>query len=305
MAKKQTTIADAVEETTAPAEETKDVQVIDQQKDVVPATESFDENSALDAYEDDDENQTIPNLIVVQKTHDDYSDHMGSLFSPELDLPFEKMRCSVLVRWDSRVMFPEKFKADNDPLCRSLDGKHPATDIVDSEGNKIVPLGPSCGWNKATLHHDCPYANWSDNEPPRCKEVVNLVVLDLESDMPFRISFSSTSLKPFKEFSKKLGYRKMALTSKRKREGLPKSRDFMFEFILAVNPEARKGDGGSSNLPMFTDIKEVEGDNIEHNSIWANGVIPYVEMMRTERPQIEAGTAPTGEIAGEVDDFAG
>lgn len=285
-----------------------------------------------DEYEGEDDNDSIPTLIIVQKTHDDLiaAGHAGKLYCPEMDMAFDKMNVTLLLRYSTRVMWPEDYNSDNDPLCRSKDSISPAGDIQDAEGNVIPACGESCDWDKATLgkkgvwpKHICSYANWGGTKdkptPPPCKEVVNLILLNTELEIPFLFSLSSTGLAPFKtELTKPMGYRKMSLTAKRRKLGLGKAMNFMFTFDLEINPKDRESTKGKSKLPLFSNIQDIvdvvdgpegrEGavitsasEIIETNFNWKEGLKGYVEMMRNAAPE-QGGDGGDGENTDDESD---
>jgi len=287
--------------------------------DLVPVDDYED-----DEYEGEDDNNSIPTLIIVQKTHDDLiaAGHLGKLYCPEMDMAFDKMNVTLLLRYSTRVMWPEDYNSDNEPLCRSKDALSPAGDIQDEDGNVIPACGESCDWDKATLgkkgvwpKHICHYANWGGTKdkptPPPCKEVVNLILLNTDLEIPFLFSLSSTALAPFKtELTKPLGYRKMSLTAKRRKLGLGKALNFMFSFDLEINPKDRESTKGKSKLPLFSNIQDIvdlvdddgnvvtpANEIIQTNFDWKEGLKGYVEMMRNATP-VQGGGDESGDGSG-------
>ncbi len=92
----------------------------------------------------------------------------------------------------SRVLWPAKFKADNEPRCLSDDGQVPFT----GNGGRIVTdpqKGPCdvCAWT----------AFQPDGTPPECKRQRNFLVLILDSMEPAILTMQSTALKAAKHFT--------------------------------------------------------------------------------------------------------
>jgi len=272
-----------------------------------------------DDYEGDEEGeQSIPKLIIVQKSHDELvaAGHLGNLYSPDMSQAFDKLNVVMLIKWSSRVLWPDKFNKENEPICRSRDGKVPAGDILDESGKVLAPMSQSCDWDKATLgkrgvfpSHVCPYANWTGTKensiPPACTEVINLILLDLETEIPFHFCLSSTTLTPFRnDLTKPMGYRKMSLTAKRKKKGLGKALNCMFSFSLSIDPTDRQGGSGSSKLPLFENIVELDDNMIETCLRWREGLVPFADMMKSAAPVNDAFSEQQSDISDDDDDFS-
>ena len=143
----------------------------------------------------------IPRLTITQPSTPDIDTANQGKFCINITGDFhDNMRVAMIKLSKSRILFPEKYKRDNEPLCRSHDFKVPANDIpgatpmCDTCG--LLPLAPG----EKNAKHKCAYANWgADNEPPRCQEVWNSLIVDLESYMPMWFSLKSTALKPFRK----------------------------------------------------------------------------------------------------------
>jgi len=90
----------------------------------------------------------------------------------------------------SRVMWPDKFKIGNQPLCKSNDGLAP----VERDPEK-TPYGAldETGLRTCT---GCEMAEWIENgqeriKPP-CAVVLNLLLLDIETEMPGVLALART-----------------------------------------------------------------------------------------------------------------
>lgn len=86
----------------------------------------------------------------------------------------------------TRVMWPRKFDADNDPECLSNDGDFPAepSDMRKMTNPQIGPCS-ECGWAQFG----------EDSEAPRCKKQRNFLVWLVEQGGPAILTMQSTGLK--------------------------------------------------------------------------------------------------------------
>jgi hypothetical protein len=143
----------------------------------------------------------IPRLSITQPTTPDIDAAQVGKFCINVSGDFhDKMRVAAIKLTKSRILFPEKYKRDNDPLCRSHNFTTPADDIPTS-----APMCDTCqlipGDKKK---HFCEYANWGVNakgkpEPPKCQETWNLLIVDINTYLPCWFSVKSTSLKPVRK----------------------------------------------------------------------------------------------------------
>jgi hypothetical protein len=147
----------------------------------------------------------IPRLSITQPTTPDIAAENQGKFHVNITGDFQEAMSAVMIKLSkSRILFPEKYKRDNVPLCRSHDFKVPANDIPEAK-----PMAESCGLlplvpGEKKAKHICPYANWTADEknkpvPPRCQEVWNSLIVDLDSYLPMWFSLKSTALKPFRK----------------------------------------------------------------------------------------------------------
>jgi hypothetical protein len=246
--KKQAEIMDAVE-----PEET-DIVVAPDSGSAVALPESQDAFLQDSAAEDDD--STIPILKLIQK-----DEHAGEFYCEDMDLAFpDGMKVVLLKMQNSCILWPEKYSKDSEPLCKSDDGISPSEGI-----ESPMCAEPECCkavFNKQTRHMEkpCEYGNWAEDTPPRCKDTINLLLLEVgeESYIPYWYSVKSTALSPFKKFRKTMGLRKRALTAKRKRAGMAPAHSCMFTFKLST--ELKQNDAGDAYIPVFSDIEEIDTD---------------------------------------------
>ena len=96
---------------------------------------------------------------------------------------------------------------EEDPVCRSSDGLNPSDD-VESPVNKV------CGTKDAGKRFEpvCPNAQWKEkSERPACDEVINLLCINRDDDVPFFISLHGMQLKPVRAYLSAIGLRKRSL----------------------------------------------------------------------------------------------
>ena len=186
----------------------------------------------------------IPRLSITQPTTPDIDAAQVGKFCVNITGDYQdNMRVAIIKLGKSRILFPEKYKRDNDPLCRSHDFIKPANDIQGAE-----PMAASCGLIPGDKKkHVCEYANWgADNTPPRCQETWNLLIVDLESYMPMWFSVKSTGLKPLRKIVSAIS---MISTAKR----LP-----MWKMGFDMALEKTTNDSGTFYSPVFSGLTPLE-----------------------------------------------
>ncbi len=99
--------------------------------------------------------------------------------------------------WKGRVLWTENHQGG--PCCRSADNSVP--DPVFWMDRRGEPPSRVCGrmidgrWRAA-----CPFARWSQEAPPECREYYELLFLDPDDRLPYLIGFQGTAVKPFRRF---------------------------------------------------------------------------------------------------------
>ena len=241
----------------------------------------------------------IPVLKIEQGT-----EHPGELFSPDMGQYWDELTLALLKETKSRVLWPEDFDKENMPLCRSHNGVTPAGDIPEdpeSEEEDIVFLP-----TMADTCEECEYARWNKNKkgktkPPRCQDVRNLLVLDMESNVPFFYSVYSIALSPYnKQLRKPLALRKMALGAKRAKAGLAPAHISMFMFTLKTELDVRSS--GSAYKPVFSDIAELDEDLKEFTGSVAMQLRKFTIRDTKDGVSGPENATPEG-VASEDDDF--
>lgn len=191
----------------------------------------------------------IPRLTITQPTTPEIlPEQVGKLCVNVTGDFQDTMRVSIVKLGKSRILFPEKYKRDNDPLCRSHDFFTPADDI---EGAK--PMAESCGLKDGSKIHICSYANWgAGNEPPRCQETWNLLIVDIDAYMPMWFSVKSTGLKPLRKIVSAI-----SMISNAKR--VP-----MWGMGLTLTLEKITNDSGTFYSPVFSGLSILDESDTEN-----------------------------------------
>lgn len=111
----------------------------------------------------------------------------------------------------TRVMWPDTYSSENDPLCASDDGKFP-TDASDTRVLTDPQPGPCA---------ECAFSAFGDNgTAPACKMQRNFLVFLVDQQEPAILTLQSSSIKAAKQ-----------LTALAKAQGLKKSITFATRFV--------------------------------------------------------------------------
>jgi len=232
------------------------------------ADEPFDDGLGDVTQED----LIIPRLRVGQKQSE--GDVEGKLFIDVTGDAVEEMTLVILKMHKSRILFPEDFNLENDPLCKSDDSKVPnnAEDV-------FTPMSDTCA--------DCEYAKWTKNDagkskPPRCNESWDFLVLDYNTFMPCWFSLKSTALKPARKIVSML----------KLRGTVKKIPAWGFKFTASVSMITSPA--GNSYVPVFSSLDELEADDFEQMTLIHNQLSGEQANFEDEKP--------VGQKAEEVDD---
>ena len=125
----------------------------------------------------------------------------------------------------TRVMWPETFATTNDPQCASDNGDYPAQS---TDTRSLTNPQPG-------LCADCPFSQFTDESPPRCKLQRNFLVMVLDGDTsePAIFTTQSTGLKSARQ-----------LTTLAKTQGLKRSTRLITQHI--------KDERGGWYVPAFS-----------------------------------------------------
>ncbi len=144
-----------------------------------------------------------------------------------------------------RVMFPpDKDDFTLKPLCRSNDGIVPSQYVE-------TPQASSCG--------SCRYSKWGKvngkSIRPDCSETYTMFVIVKESELPRRVKFKGTGIKPLKEFMERIETDRMRLKAKEGRK------PNLFEYVFTLSSQEIIGKSGKYFIPMFTGVGRVSDPN--------------------------------------------
>jgi len=235
----------------------------------------------------------IPRLTITQPTTPDIDAANQGKFCVNITGDFtDKMTVAMIKLNKSRILFPEKYKRDNDPLCRSHDFRTPASDIPNA-----TPMCDSCGTlplapGEKKAKHKCPYANWTSDEkgkpvPPRCQEVWNSLIVDLESYMPMFFSLKSTALKPFRKIVSAI-----SMISQAKK--IP-----MWSMSFDMSLEKTVNDSGTFYVPSFAGLIALAKDDAD-NMTAIRAQLAGVDMRDSTEPIMDDAPAP---VQQEMEEF--
>jgi hypothetical protein len=174
----------------------------------------------------------IPRYKIVQPTSKEGTPGVfkNNLTNEERD----KINLVVLAATKGRVCWGEHI--EEDPVCRSSDGLVPSEEVE-------RPIDRACGTkeNGKRFEPVCPNAIWRGNiQRPACDEVINLLCISLDDQVPFFISLHGMQLKPVRAFLSAIGLRKKSL----------------YEFQAAMSLKERSNGKGKFFVVQFGEIKE-------------------------------------------------
>lgn len=198
----------------------------------------------------------IPRLSITQPTTPDIDAAMVGKFAVNVTGDFhDTMRVVIIKFTKGRILFPEKYNRENDPLCRSHDFMVPADDIKDA-----VPMCDTCGLIPGDpKNHVCPYANWGVEKgkavAPRCQEVWNLLVVDIDNYMPMWFSIKSTALRPARKMISAIS---MISTAKK----IP-----MWGMQFAMGLVKETNDSGTFYTPTFSNLSPLQPADAENMAL--------------------------------------
>jgi hypothetical protein len=149
----------------------------------------------------------IPRYKIVQPTSKEGTP--GVFKNNQTNAERDKISVVVLAATKGRVCWGENI--EDDPVCRSSNGLQPSEEVEN-------PVNPVCGTkeNGKRFEPVCPNAIWQDhNQRPVCDEVINLLCLSRDDQVPFFISLHGCSSNRFGLFCQRLGCGRRASTNSR------------------------------------------------------------------------------------------
>lgn len=230
----------------------------------------------------------LPRLRIDKNTGEfvhDYGDR-----TPELQ--------AVLIKAHdpSRMLWPEKFKVGNQPLCKSNNAMWPVErdpqrnlfGATDEQGLR------TCG--------GCPLAEWVEQDgeryKPRCALVLNLLLIDLETEMPGVLSLARTRFRTGENLASF-----WAMTNFRHAVTLT-TYPYSGESGTWYMVEFKRGPkfGREQSQALYSLYQQVQGWNLaavaselSQQDIEENGLKPdHPEMSREERVEVMRGPREAG-----------
>jgi len=216
------------------------------------------EQDDFDAWmeEDEDDSEVEPLYLSIGQK----GKQAGLLVCDQAEEEYSSLTVALIRQHDTCKCYPVKFSKDNPLLCCSNDGINPSCED---------PLcGPDAGENpclgvwkkidgKNVKTKPCEYGNWNGNEPPRCQEGRQNLVIEVgnETYMPYWLEIKSIGLKPLRGLENKLKISTKTSVVKRKKQGLGKAKKCMFVFDISSVEDVR--DSGSSYQAAFNHVTPV------------------------------------------------
>jgi len=141
---------------------------------IVPGTETLERSDMV-----------LPRLRLVQSQSTFTEADPGLLYN-SLTGEAKPQVCAVMLKvGKARVMWPENFARDQDPLCASNDAVVPREEFVGAYSERC---------------ETCPMAEWQDNAPPPCSFGYTYLIADRDADdLPAILTATRTSLKAAKQ----------------------------------------------------------------------------------------------------------
>ena len=140
---------------------------------VVPGTEALERSDMV-----------LPRLRLVQSQSTFTEADPGLLYNSLTGEAKPQVRAVVLKVGKARVMWPEAFQRDQDPLCASNDAVVPREEFIGAYAERCEA---------------CPMAEWQEDAPPPCSFGYTYLVADRDADdLPAILTATRTSLKPAK-----------------------------------------------------------------------------------------------------------
>lgn len=187
----------------------------------------------------DREDQMLPRVRLAQNTSRIEKANPGEFHNSLTGIVRKELTFVVLRVGKGRVMWPENYQAEQDPLCASDDGRKPREE---HEGKYDALQG--CA--------KCPMSQWAeDHTPPACSLAYNYLCVDTSDGMPFLASLSRTSAKAAKQLNTLFGIHTITHAIKATTEKVTKDQGVWFEWRIS---DAGKVDNPAAFLQMARNL---------------------------------------------------
>ena len=184
----------------------------------------------------DKDDLVIPRLKIIQTTA---KEGTPGKFGLNLTMEeFDTVDATLLKVTKGRVMF-DKEDLTLPPLCGSQDRIVPA-DYFTDEADGTVPMSDVCD--------GCVQAQWDGNTPPPCSETYTMLMLDVNTFIPFFLQLKGTAIRPSKSLITAIFLQ--SNTPKLKKAGAM-SCDFTTHMAL----QKKSNKQGTFYVPVFSKVK--------------------------------------------------
>lgn len=182
----------------------------------------------------------IPRYKIVQPTSKEGTPGVfkNNLTNEEKD----RINVVVLAASKGRVCWGENI--EEDPVCRSSDGLMPSEEVE-------RPINPVCGTkeNGKRFEPVCPNAVWQDNnQRPACDEVINLLCVNRDDQVPFFISLHGMQLKPVRAYLSAIGLRRKSLHEFQTTLTLKETTNHKGKFFVVQFGEIKESEAGEKEV---------------------------------------------------------
>lgn len=157
----------------------------------------------------------------------------GQFYNTVTKTAVDKLVVNLLVMGKSRVMWPDKFKRGDEPLCRSIDN------IKSFDGTKSCAKCPYADWDKAKLE---------GKNKPDCTMSYSWLCLDRTTKAPFRITAGGMSAGPTKDFIN-------VLAPECKKYGLG-----IFVYIVEITSKQEENENGVFYTMQYKKLDAIHGE---------------------------------------------
>lgn len=206
--------------------------------------------------EDEDDSEVEPLFLSIGQK----GKEAELLICDQAEEEYSSLTVALIRQHNICKCYPAKFSKDNPLLCCSNDGINPSCEdpLCGPDAGENPCLGT---WKKVDGKNvktkPCEYGNWNGNEPPRCQEGRQNLIIEVgnETYMPYWLEIKSIGLKPLRGLESKLKISVKTSVVKRKKQGLGKAKKCMFVFDVTAVEDVR--DAGSSYQAAFTHVTSV------------------------------------------------
>ena len=175
----------------------------------------------------------IPRVKIIQPTSKKGT--AGKLMVNLTGEEFAEILILPIKVTQGRVFWEEGGDSEK-PICRSPDGHRPDPRIEEPQ-NEICIARKELSGGRVFTKIVCPRAVWGpDGSAPECRQVFNLLCLDLEQELPFWISVSGASITPLRNFLSVINIRRRPLWEFYSSMGLEERTQPHRHFVLTFSP---------------------------------------------------------------------